>query len=125
MTLTIDVPGCPDAGLSPNARLHWRPRSRIVAEAKGHAKWAAHDVMPFAEDWPAFDGSVMVRATIAWAKGRRIVDGDNALAMLKPYVDGLNGIVWRDDKLCTFAPVVQERDPEGFGFVRFEVEDGA
>ena len=121
--MIVTIPGCPDEGLSPNARLHWRRHAKLKAEARGTAKWAAHDAVPMAQDWPAFDGPVRVRITIGWGKGRKRVDPDNALAMLKYHLDGLTGIVWADDKLCRFAPVEQTRDPDGRGYVELRITE--
>jgi hypothetical protein len=119
--LVIRLPVCPDAALSPNSRKHWAARLRPKAQARQMAYLAAREAC-WEDAWPAFDGPVTVRITIGWAKGRKSVDGDNALAMCKSYVDGLNGIVWADDKLCRFEPVEQERDKDGVGYIVLEIE---
>lgn len=119
-SVLLTIPACPDAVLSPNARSHWSRRASLVRDARWLAETVARNHLRDAS-LPVFDGPVTVRATIAWGRGRQTVDADNALAMLKPTFDGLNRIVWEDDRQCMFLPVEQQRDPAGVGFIVIEV----
>lgn len=122
----IVVPGTPPACLSPNAsrETHWGTKSKARNQLKRDATRAAVAVRNTCGGGPLFDGAVLVRITIGWEKGRKTMDGDNALASCKAAIDGLTAAgIWRDDRDCTFLPVGQERDPDKRGYIRFEVEE--
>jgi crossover junction endodeoxyribonuclease RusA len=120
-SITIRLPICPDAALSPNARVHWRRKAAAVKELRQVARYVACMSM-WSQHWTTATGPVTVRATIGWGKGRRAMDGDNALSTLKAAFDGLTDAeLWSDDRRCRFEPVAQVRDPEGRGYVEIEV----
>jgi hypothetical protein len=81
--MRIVIPGCPDAVLSPNSRSHWRVKATAVARARQDAYYATIDRVPYLaqSEVPVFEtGKIIVRPVIGWGKGRKRMDGDNALA---------------------------------------------
>ncbi len=129
--LRITVPMCPPTELRPNARttvgargprnLHWQDKRKIAATFRDAAYWPAREVgltVPLA--WR--DGvPVRCRITIAWGPGRRTMDGDGALSACKHAIDGTCAGLGIDDRILTFEPVIQERDPAGLGYVVLEL----
>ena len=121
--IVVVVPMCPHEYLNPNARPHPMAKARRVKELRTAAKYAAVSVRNTCGGGVLFRGPVHVHPTIGWSKGRRTLDGDNALASLKSVFDGFtDGYLWGDDRECIYHPVEQMRDPEGLGFVRVELE---
>lgn len=125
--LRIIVPGTPDAKLSPNgAHGHWSVKHRARQEMQRTAFYAAREAITIWEsthgEFVALSGSVRVKTVIAWGKGRKSMDGDNALASCKAIFDGLAqaGVV-ENDKQCVFEPVVQIRDKAKVGYVEVTV----
>jgi len=122
--LTIRLPVCPDAVLSPNARSHWGPKSRAVKQLREIAYYFGLQAM-WAQDWSTALGPVTVRATIGWSRGRKRMDPTNLADMLKPVWDGFqDAAIYANDKQVTVESVVQERDKDGVGYVIVEVSDG-
>lgn len=129
----IIVPMAPDPALSPNTQVHWGTKARRAKEARV-AAWAAG--VESRNGWHTIDGSVTVKAIICWPKGRKRMDQDNAIACLKPYLDGLtDALVWGDDKQVVSVDVEQvswgETDkaarmhyPAGVVMIDVEVSDG-
>ena len=125
-SLTVIVPGTPTRAQSPNGRVHHMARYRANEAMKRNARLAAVSVRNTVGGGPIFDGPVTVQITIGWERGRQTNDGDNALASCKAAIDGLTAAgIWRDDRDCTFLPVVQVRDPEKRGYIRFDVTEAA
>ena len=127
MIVTVVIPGTPPAECSPNSHKHWRVKHRANAamrETAGKAGIVARmEAIGNCGGGPVFDGPVVVRTVIAWEKGRKRCDNDNAGAMCKGLYDGAlqdAGIV-ANDKHCTFLPVEQIRDKAGVGYVTLEV----
>jgi Holliday junction resolvase RusA-like endonuclease len=121
--IVVVVPMCPAPELSPNARPHYQAKAKKARQFREAAKFAAVCARNTVGGGPIVRGVIHVHPTIGWAKGRRTVDGDNALAMLKNCFDGFTDAhLWADDRYCVFHPVEQMRDPEGLGFVRVELE---
>lgn len=105
--LVIFVPRQPAAVLSPNGRSHWSAKAEAVQTARWAAKLATCDALsrePVA--FPA-EGDVAVELVIHWGKGRRFLDDDNALSVLKPYLDGVADALDRDDR--TFRLQIPEQ----------------
>ncbi len=50
-----------------------------------------------------------------------MMDRDGALSACKHAIDGACAGLGFDDRILTFAPVIQERDPAGFGHVVIEL----
>ncbi len=120
--LTIRLPVCPDAVLSPNTRCHWRRKAAAVKQLRQIAYYWALQAM-WAQDWSTALGPVTVRATIGWSKGRKRMDPTNLADMLKPVWDGFQDAeIYANDKQVTVGSVEQERDPAGVGYIVIEVE---
>lgn len=126
--LVITIPGCPSRDLSPNGAQsrHWSYRSRAKAAAKRDAFYSAKEAINVLDSRDTLfvfpEGIVDVFTTIAWGSGRRVMDGDNALASCKALFDGLAqaGVV-ANDKQFRFHPVVQIRDKAGVGYVEVRI----
>ena len=111
--LTIRVPICPYPELSPNARVHHMERAKAVRTSRLLAKIFTGPAPP------GFDAAhATVRITIGWGKGRKEMDGDNALASCKAFLDGVADGLGVTDKRWTYPPVQQVRagkdEPAGF-----------
>lgn len=111
--LTVRVPCCPYPELSPNARVHHMERAKSVRAARLMAKIFT-DPAP-----PGFDAAhATVRIAIGWSKGRKEMDGDNALASCKAFLDGVADGLGVTDKRWTYPPVSQVRagknEPSGY-----------
>jgi len=109
MTVSLDVfvPMEPDHGLGPNARLHWRAKASLVADTRAAAKYATVNALHqsgvlFPKEYP-----IQIEAVIHWKKGRKMMDPDNASAILKSYLDGIADAVEVDDSLFQLQPVEQ------------------
>ncbi len=106
--ITLELP---PYKLSPNARTHWRERSKLVQnyrdEARQEAMAAAHEQgidSPFA----------LPVVHIAYFNKRDVKpDGDNILASLKSAFDGFSDAgIWSDDRLCFYFPIQREQDKD-------------
>ena len=108
MSFTVTIP-LPPAAVSPNARLHWGDRARAVKAARREAWYWFRRFLP--ADWIR----VPVRIEVEYhcpkaAKGYRPRDIQNAIAALKPAIDGMvdagvipddsrNWLTWGEVKL--------------------------
>lgn len=105
MTLTITLP-LPPRGLSPNARLHWRPKAALTAKARSDARLAAIHAMNVNDMVPPLWENVTIQAFF-YFRDRRRHDRDNALSSLKGSFDGLcDAKLLLDDSGITHLPVV-------------------
>lgn len=96
MTASIVLPW-PDKRLSPNARVHWARKALVVKKARVDAAWAAREAG--LQGIPA----TAIKATIIFSpKTARAYDLDNALASLKPAIDGIAAVVGVDDSRWNF-----------------------
>ena len=82
--MRIELGHLPDPDLSPNKRLHWRPRAKATKVAKeesiGRVDEQGRPTKPYER----------AHITITWiAKDKRRRDIDNLFASMKPYIDGL------------------------------------
>lgn len=98
--LRLELP-FPPPQLSPNARVHWREKARVVAAYREGCGWAAK-VDGFTQHWRRDELPLKspVRAAVTFVvPDRRKRDLDNLLAMLKPAWDGLvdAGVLAGDD----------------------------
>lgn len=119
--LTIRIPMCPDAELSPNRRCHWRRKAAATKALRQAAYYIGVSSM-WSQEWETATGPVTARATIGWAKGRKRMDPTNLADMLKPVWDGFQDAgIYVNDKQVTVESVTQERDPEGWGFIVVEI----
>jgi crossover junction endodeoxyribonuclease RusA len=95
-TARIDLPW-PDRRLSPNARVHWSAKASATKKARVDAAWLAREAGLQAMTADA------IKATIIFSpKTARAYDLDNALASLKPAIDGIAAVVGVDDSRWDF-----------------------
>ncbi len=92
---------CPDRRLSPNARVNWRTRAKLVKETRATAHFMAH----YGGGQGCYWHEVTARATFHFPDKRRR-DTDNLAALLKPVFDGFvdAGLLTDDDRV-TYLPV--------------------
>lgn len=93
MQIAVTLPW-PQRGLSPNARLHWAAKSKLVKRAKGDAFMLARSARP--RDWPAGISSAIVAITFC-PPDRRPRDLDNLVASMKAALDGIACAAGCDD----------------------------
>ncbi len=92
----------PDRRLSPNARVNWRTRAKLVKETRSQSAAVAKLTLALRRaNWH----EVTARATFHFPDKRRR-DTDNLAALLKPVWDGLvdSGLLIDDDRI-THLPV--------------------
>lgn len=98
----IELP-FPDRRLSPNARVHWREKAKVVADYRQECAWSAVAVYKKRTGWLSDLPVALkppVRAVVTFVvPDRRKRDMDNLLASLKPAWDGLvdAGVLAGDD----------------------------
>jgi len=116
---TITLP-LPDAKLSPNARIHWAQKARLVkahrasALSAGWAEVGTLDITRFKS----------YRLTFYWPDKRRRPD-PCAASRCKAYLDGIADAIGQDDSEWNFDGVRFEIDKEKPRVeIVFQVEDG-
>lgn len=129
-SVTITVPGDVPNELTPNAsrHLHWGTKTKIKDQIQNDTVRCAQEVIGTGHDSPYFAGKVRCYVTVGRGKRRQMLDPDNLTASLKFYIDALKiAKVITDDKAAYFDmdKPVQERDPDGVGFVRFRITEAA
>jgi Holliday junction resolvase RusA-like endonuclease len=105
-SITITIP-IPHRSLSPNARTHWATKAKKVKAARRCARWYAQiDSELGVTNW------TNAISTVVWyAKTATHPDPDNALAMLKPYFDGLaDAGVLANDRNLAHNPIRFDKD---------------
>lgn len=95
-TITITLP-LPDPKLSPNKRLHWAEKAKIV---KAHRRYSRAIV----SDMPNEIRFDSYRLVFTWGDARRR-DKDNASACCKSYLDGIADGIGQDDSEWDFNGV--------------------
>jgi len=134
--LTCRIPATPHKLLNPNT-------SRISQAERAKLDWPlpmkTSNVIKFAlrrelreatmlaamNDRPAkpMAGPVVLRFVIAYERGRKVLDFDNAIATLKGAIDGLvDAGYMRDDDQVTGIYLEQIKDPAGQGYIDVCVE---
>lgn len=104
--ITITLP-LPAAALSPNARVHWRPKAVAIAAARAEAEIVAR-LAARRYGWAVAQDAVV---RVVWhARTRRWPDDTNIRGWLKPYEDGLQGVLIADDNRLTWLPVERALD---------------
>jgi hypothetical protein len=103
------VVSLPSYRLSPNGPRNRYERARLAKAARDEAALAcavipAHD-RPL---WPR--GTVSVSALIVLPKGGRRLDDDNAKALFKNVLDGVQGLVVANDRQLEWGAIRWERD---------------
>ena len=101
---TITLP-LPDSKLSPNARLHWAQKSKLV---KAHRARSGYEVF---DNHLTFIEIKSYRLHFFW-KDKRRRDKDNASACCKAYLDGISDAIGQDDSEWEFDGVRFELDRE-------------
>jgi crossover junction endodeoxyribonuclease RusA len=105
-SITITIP-IPHRALSPNARTHWATKAKKVKAARGVAWWYAK----VDADWTPTHWTNAISTVVWYAKTATHPDPDNALAMLKPYFDGLaDAGVLANDRNLAHNPIRFEKD---------------
>lgn len=92
----------PHKYLSPNARVGWKAKHRIVRDTRHKAGWAARDAKGRETLSP---GPIRV-TTIFYPPDRRARDEDNLKASMKAIYDGIADGIGVDDKFFRHEPVV-------------------
>lgn len=116
--LVVSIPGCPDAALSPNGRRNPFAKARAVKAARTMAMISTHQaLMAHRWNWDGPDerSPLGVDVVIRWAKGRKTMDHDNAIAACKATLDGVADGLGVNDKRFRIGTLVQDRDPSGRG----------
>lgn len=123
-TLNLRINLTPDSCLSPNQSKgrHWA----TLEKAKGDLITMTRQA--FAQ--PGFgyyapEPPLTLAFTIYWEKGRKRMDQDNLLASLKVCIDEIAYRTGINDKHFQFAPITQDRDPDGQGFMLVRLEGAA
>lgn len=116
--LTVHIPAVPASCLLPNAQRRtsyhdWGPAAATLRFAATLAALAAIQrapALPFA--LPVFS-PVRVQVIIAWPPGRKTCDFQAAVHALKAAIDGLEGVVFVNDRQVVGMEITQRRaDPE-------------
>lgn len=98
MTITLPLPS---RKLSPNARVHWRVRSKVT---KSHRAKAEAEVIVAANEQGGVACRMMFNAyrlTFYWPD-KRLRDDDNAASSCKAYRDGIADALGVDDRTLRF-----------------------
>lgn len=106
-TLILRASGIP---LGPNARVHWRVRSKVNGALRDEVAWQARD---FAARYGTFKHA-NVRIVLVRIRGREM-DPDNAIACCKTLIDGLvrGGLLVDDRRENITLTVDQEQAAKG------------
>jgi crossover junction endodeoxyribonuclease RusA len=115
--IAIDLPW-PNSALSPNARIHWRPKAAIAKTSRQHAIWLARAAGIRAND-PDIPERLTVTAIFMPPDNRRR-DLDNMLASMKPALDGISYAIGVDDSKWEIA--LRRGSVVKGGCVRIELE---
>ena len=122
-TITVTIPGTPDACVSPNSRVHWRVKAKHVQAYRETARLAA---LAVCNGHAPIRGAVTLHLEYGWEKGRKMVDWDNAVAISKCAIDGLVAAgIMADDRYVVGATVEQRRDPDKVGYLAITVKQAA
>lgn len=119
MTLRIELPW-PPTELSPNARVHWRPKAEATKVTRSGACWLTKEAL--AEQGGVITPLPSQRVPMRWTfhpprAGR--FDRDNAIARCKALQDGIADALGIDDS--HFVPTYQIGEPRKGGAVVVEV----
>lgn len=115
--IAIDLPW-PNRALSPNSRIHWRPKAAIAKTSRQYAIWCAREAGIRAND-PDIPQHLKVTAIFMPPDNRRR-DLDNMLASMKPALDGIAQAIGIDDSKWQIA--IRKEAPVKGGAVRIELE---
>jgi crossover junction endodeoxyribonuclease RusA len=107
MSMDVFVPMEPDKNLGPNSRMHWRAKAGLIADSRAAAKYATINALHLAGLVFPKERAIQISASIHWGKGRKRMDYDNSLSILKSYLDGLAEALDVDDKHFDIRTVEQ------------------
>lgn len=86
-SFTVTIP-IPPVGVSPNARLHWAAKARVVKSARREAWYWFQRMLP--ADWIRMPIAIEVNYHCPKScAGYKPRDVQNAIAALKPTIDGM------------------------------------
>lgn len=105
--LTVPLP---DYRLSPNGTRNRYERHRLASAAKSDAYRAARNLFPGARE-PFFGvrGRARLDVIVQLPKGKRRLDDDGLIGLLKSTVDALQGPIVANDRLVTWGKVHWQR----------------
>jgi len=114
-TLTVTVPMAPPSKLFPNQASkqgHWSTRSRLRAECREVAYFAARSSVPL--DTAPITGPVELTLHIGYPSKRRLPDLDASISGAKALLDGVvdAGILADDDQVARII-ATHEKLPKG------------
>jgi Holliday junction resolvase RusA-like endonuclease len=92
-SVTVSLVGLPP---SANKRLHYMKRAKSNKEWKGWSHQSAVDAVNRSHDGPFPWTRVHVTLVVHYPKRTR-VDLDNVTSSFKPLLDGMSGVVFKDD----------------------------
>lgn len=123
----VTIDHTPPPAASPNGRAHFHDRARLVKPLFEAAKLATHNVLMAARlgrDETPFppDARLDLTIMVAWPKGHKRLDDDNAIASCKHLRDGFAAALGIDDAWMRLVRFEQVRDADGVGWVRIEAE---
>ena len=121
--MTVKIPISPFRELSPNTAIHHMKRYRMKERAKQIAKNETNRLHSGDHPLARSTNRITVAISIFWEKGRKRLDGDNALASCKALIDGVAESLEVNDKRFDFPPIVQDRDKKGDGYTVFELTE--
>lgn len=127
-SVTVTIPIRLDRALSPNSRGHWSKRHRANQEARQATDYAMRAALDLNDPEACFQTArwpLTLHYLVAYGKGQRRLDDDNAIASMKPIRDQIAACLGIDDRHFTTGSMTQTRDPDGLGFVKVAIESEA
>ncbi|HEU0165565.1 MAG TPA: hypothetical protein VFQ54_11020 [Thermomicrobiales bacterium] len=129
--LVIKVPGTIPYSLTANGRrsTHWRTIHRDAEDLKTRTHYAALEAIGDPNDpylcfqhdpWP-----LAITYVVGWEKRRHLMDDDNVIAAMKNVRDTIASVLGVDDKHFLTNGLMQERDPEGKGYIGITIISSA
>ena len=108
-SITITIP-IPHRSLSPNSRVHWARKAKHVKTARAIARLLSFTPQ-LKHETNALLWTNAISTVVWYAKTATHPDPDNALAMLKPYFDGMaDAGVLANDRNLAHNPIRFEKD---------------
>lgn len=111
--LRVEIPDLPPKEANPNWHGHWAPKARAIKDFREMAMYCAINAC---QGMPPFFMKAKVGITLIIKDTRYYRDPDNALASLKPAIDGCcdAGIILSDDNkhLEYSLPIIYEVNRE-------------
>ena len=92
--MKVEIPLLPPKETNPNWRGHWAKKAKAVRTFKDAAYYCAV-TLPRSPSMPYKKASLSI--TLVIPDKRYVRDEDNAIASIKPGVDGCKGVIIQDD----------------------------